>query len=298
MQLEESESELGRWRSAHRSAAEALRSHARGYFGSEGFIPMALRERHLPVAGVALIINFADPHRLIERDEGDMGWGQRAWVAGLQTRPRVSEATGAREFLAVSLTPTGAWRLLRTPMDVLTDRVVDLEDIDPVFARRLVARVSTAPSWQARFEGLDDVFLERFAAEPAVPTVAPMLIQQLSTGAGDIGRLAAEIGRSHRWLIARFRAEVGLPPKTMARLLRFNRALAAINKTRRLNWSDGKPYLESLEPAEPGEAPPWPDLALDCGYYDQAHFINEFRTFAGATPSAFLRGFAEKPLAA
>jgi AraC-like DNA-binding protein len=292
MRLEQSVSDLGRWRTVSRSAAEPLRPYVRSYFGSDGFLPATLRERHLPIASVTLIVNFSSPHRLVGRDASEMGWGQRAWVVGLQTRYRASDAVGERDFLAVRLTPMGAWRLLRTPMDAIADRIVDLEDIDPIFARRLLARLARAKGWQERLGTLERVLSERLGADDsAVHPGVPMVLARLSGDVGkvDLGRLASEAGWSHRHLITQFREQVGLPPKVVARLLRFNRAIAAINRKHRLTHPKGQPYLEGL--AQPGLAEPaaWSDLALACGYYDQAHFINEFRAFSGCAPGAFLR---------
>ncbi len=173
MQVEESVSELGRWRTVSRSAASALKPHVRGYFGSDGFLPAALRERHLPIASVTLVVNFSSPHRLVATDASQMRWGRRAWVVGLHTRHRVSEAVGERDFLALALTPTGAWRLLRTPMSALADRIVDLEDIDPRFARRLLARVDHARGWEARLEALEATLLERLGDEAAIHPLVP-----------------------------------------------------------------------------------------------------------------------------
>ena len=79
-----------------------------------------------------------------------------------------------------------------------------------------------------------------------------------------VGVLAAELGWSRRHLAARFRDEVGLAPKALARLLRFERALELLG-TRSLA-----------------------DVAYECGYYDQAHFNRDFRAFAGATPGELL----------
>ena len=76
--------------------------------------------------------------------------------------------------------------------------------------------------------------------------------------------LAAELGWSRRHLAARFRDEVGVSPKALARLLRFERALELLG-TRTLA-----------------------DIAYECGYYDQAHFNRDFRAFAGATPGELL----------
>jgi AraC-like DNA-binding protein len=88
-----------------------------------------------------------------------------------------------------------------------------------------------------------------------------------SGGAIPIGRLAAEVGWSHKHLITQFRQQVGLRPKTAARLVRFDRVW------RRLDQSGGRPE--------------WADLAHDAGYADQAHLIREFRRFTGMTPTQF-----------
>ena len=93
---------------------------------------------------------------------------------------------------------------------------------------------------------------------------------QLERSAGNVAvsTLAAKLGCSRKHLIARFRDQVGLPPKLLARILRFQRVLRRI---------DAAPTL-----------PRWADVAADCGYFDQAHLIREFREFSGSTPSDFL----------
>ena len=82
-----------------------------------------------------------------------------------------------------------------------------------------------------------------------------------------IGRLATEVGWSHKHLIARFRQQVGLAPKTAARLVRFRGVLRQVGSDRRLDWGL---------------------LAAEAGYADQAHLVREFRQFTGTTPTDFL----------
>ena len=82
-----------------------------------------------------------------------------------------------------------------------------------------------------------------------------------------VANLAAELGWSRRHLGERIRADLGLPPKIVGRILRFDRV------KRLLERDDGHRLAE---------------IALDCGYYDQAHLNRDFREFADATPSEFL----------
>ncbi|MGC4054112.1 MAG: helix-turn-helix domain-containing protein [Paludibaculum sp.] len=84
--------------------------------------------------------------------------------------------------------------------------------------------------------------------------------------ASRIGALAAQTGLSPKRFIERFKAAVGLSPKHYCRILRFQGALALAEQGRRVEWTR---------------------IALDCGYFDQAHFIHDFRSFAGITPTGY-----------
>jgi AraC-like DNA-binding protein len=298
MLMDEHHSDLGEWSTAARRAPPAMRAFVGDIFGSRSTLPNPLREHHIPSLSVALVINFGAPHRLIERagPGGPDGAkdGVSAWVTGLQSGPWLSEAVGEREFMAVRLTLIGAHRILRLRMDLIADRVVELEEIDLRFARALVGRVRRARDWAGRFDALEAVLTERLADREPSALPARALGRLLGAG-GDLSlaSLAAELGCSHRHLIAKFHEQVGLPPKRIARLIRMNRALAAINQDLGAGYSVGKPYLER-EP-DPGAARDsridWADLAASVGYYDQPHFIREFQAFTGWSPTRFRAAF-------
>jgi AraC-like DNA-binding protein len=83
-----------------------------------------------------------------------------------------------------------------------------------------------------------------------------------------VAALAIELGWSRKRIAARFREEVGLAPKAAARLIRFERA---------------------RESAERAERRDWARIALECGYYDQSHLINDFRAATGRSPETFFQ---------
>jgi hypothetical protein len=127
-------SDLGRWRAAQRLSESRLRDYVLGYFASEGFLPRPLHERHLPLREVAIVLNFAAPHRTIDAlDPKRTTEHRNAWIVALQHRHQIHEAFGTRDFMVIRLTPIGAQMLLGTPMDMLTDRTLALEDVDSRF---------------------------------------------------------------------------------------------------------------------------------------------------------------------
>jgi AraC-like DNA-binding protein len=292
-------SDLGRWRAAKRPAESRLRDYVIGYFASEGFLPRPLYERHLPLREVAIVLNFAAPHRIIQLSAPYGTTELRsAWIVALQHRHHIREALGAREFMVIRLTPIGAQMLLGTPMDLLTDRALALEDIDPRFSRLLIGHLEDIEDWAARFDIVENIIARRLASAPPPPAGLQRAWQILhqSPNHVDLARLPQEFGCSRRHLIAQFHRYFGMAPKTIARISRFHLAVAAVHRLARRDpprYVEGIPYLDrattGADRRTTRTAIRWTDLALACGYYDQSHFINEFRSFSGMSPLEFLQ---------
>jgi AraC-like DNA-binding protein len=292
-------SDLGRWRAAQRPAAPRLRDYVLGYFASDGFLPRPLHERHLPSREVAIVLNFATPHRIIDPSNPKHTTDHRnAWIVALQHRYHIREAFGARDFMVIRLTPIGAQMLAGVPMDLLTDRILALEDVDSRFSRHLMDHAAATHDWATRFDIVETIIAARLASAPSPP---PSLLQswrilQESPIRVNLARLPQEFGCSRRHLIAQFHKYFGMAPKMIAKIGRFNLAVAAVHRMGRrdpLTYAEGKPYLDcqaddSVHTASPAKMR-WADLALGCGYYDQSHFINEFKYFSGVTPFEFLQ---------
>jgi AraC-like DNA-binding protein len=216
------------------------------------------------------------------------------WVVGLHNRHQLTQAAGERQFMVVRFTPIGAHLFLGLPMHVIANDAVDLELIDPALACALVSRVVVARTWTDRFAAAESLIAERVTDAAAIPASIGLAWRRLVATDGRIalGSLANEMACSHRTLIARFRTCVGFPPKTVARLLRFNRAVRSLDRLSgtRVQEPAGKPYIATKQPDDPlVGAIQWADLAADCGYCDQAHLIRDFQELAGMTPNAFVR---------
>ena len=262
------ESALHHFEMVLRAPLPAQRAWVRRYCGYVEYRSDLARRMEVPGRDTVLIINFGAPVRVIDpRAPRDAAWHDH-FVSGLYDSYVLVEAAGPFEGLQVDLTPLGAHRLLGIPMTEITNRVVALGDLFGPAAEELVERLRARRGWAARFAFMDEMLAARFAAAPEpTPGVRRAWERLQATGGrAAIGGLARELGWSHRHFIARFRQEIGLPPKMVARVLRFQRVVERLQKTPALGLGE---------------------LALAGGYYDQAHFNRDFRAFAGTTPEAF-----------
>jgi AraC-like DNA-binding protein len=250
---------------ATRPPHPALAAHIRSLAGWHERVDGPVRRAELPGGRIVLVISFGPTLDVDGRRFG-------SFVAGLHDSPALTEHAGEGHGIQAYLTPLGARRLLGMPMGELTRQVVELEDLIGGGARELAERLATAADWRTRFALLERAIAERVMEAPPVAPELEWAWRRLhdSDGAVSIGALAAELGWSRRHLAATIREELGMSPKPLARLLRFERAVARLRAGAEL-----------------------PDVALDSGYYDQAHFNRDFREFAGVTPTRYRSTFVQ-----
>jgi AraC-like DNA-binding protein len=264
----------GGWELVVGRPAPSVRPAVREYEGYVETMARPMRRRELPAADVTVIVNFGSPYRLLDPanpDDAARSVEYRSgFVAGLDDTFAVTESTGTAHCLQLNLAPLSAFRLFGLPMSDLARRVVTLDDLLGAEAALLTEQLVELPDWAARFSLLDATIAGRLAGSAAPSPEIVWAWRQLARSSGRvaISTLSSELGWSAKRLIARFREQVGLPPKQTARLLRFQRAAA------RLTFD---------------ETPDWSAFAQQLGYYDQAHLINEFHQFAGDTPEGLVR---------
>jgi len=229
--------------------------------------PVTMRETPRP--GIPMIFNLGPEWRL--REAGRQPRRADSFLSGLSEHYTLVESTGRSSCMQVNFTPLGALRLLGLPLREIADRVVAFDDVSGAAGRDVVVRLGEASGWPQRFVLLERYFLARFAEDRAISREAVWAWENLRRCDGllPIATLAADLGWSHKRLIAVFRHEFGLPPKRAARVMRFARVVRCLGSAR---------------------APRWADIAADCGYYDQAHLYRDFRRFAGVTPADYFSG--------
>ena len=218
---------------------------------------------------VPLIINFGGSFAIgLGRAPGtDDRVG--SFAAGLFAGPVIIDSFGNANCLQIDFTPLGAARFFRMPMTELTDRMVALDDVLGADGRSFREQLANTPSWNDRFVQAVCFVERRLADAPETSPALAWVFERISATGGrvPVRALAENIGWSRKHLAGRFNADIGLGPKAVARIVRFNRVLA-------LSRGD--------------ETSGWADIAAVCGYADQAHLAREFRDLAGSTPAAWL----------
>jgi AraC-like DNA-binding protein len=259
--IERHDSVLGSWEKVSCPLPTGFGPHVLGYSGYAETTPGPFRRLEPSNDEVHVIFSFGPEWRVPEP--------VHSFVAAPDDRHAVVEHDGFQIGAELRLTPLGAHTLLGVPMDELACEVVELDALLGVEGEELVARLCDAAGWEERFDVLD-TWLERRLGDAARPDPAVEHAFARLVGTGGrvpVAQLVQETGWSRRHLTARFKEQVGLPPKVYGRILRFRHA------ARELTRPDGLSLCE---------------IALDCGYYDQAHLNRDFREFAGRTPTELM----------
>jgi len=259
--------------------APLLRGIAIEYRGFRNDAPSPPAQREYPSACVPVIIDCGAGWHVATPASGYRTVRTGGFVAGMHDAFALVRSAGPALGVQVDLSPLGARRLLQLPMHEIVNRVVPVEDLLGRDARSLAEQLVDAPGWPERFSIIDAVLARRAAGAPAVsPGVAWAWGRLHATaGAVPVGELGSELGWSRKRLAARFREEIGLTPKTAARVLRFHALVAGLRTA--------------------GAAESWAALAAAAGYSDQSHLVRDVRRFAGMTPTELLARVGPQPAA-
>jgi len=263
------ESPIGPWKLVEAQPATDLADAVECYWEGWGDIP-PLKEKILPRTGVELMFNLKGEHIVQELDGKPFGADYLSgWLSGLQRRYMLIETTGGSHFVAARLKPWGAWRLLREPMREVSCRVPLIDDIWGNDAQRLATRLAEAPNLYARFDLLEDHLRRRIdfrrKADAGVLEASRRMLD--TQGRVRIDSLCRRLGTSRVTLSRKFREQVGLTPKTYARVVRISSLMTHLARAGGDSWAM---------------------LAEDFGYHDQAHLAHDFQDFCGATISEYL----------
>lgn len=224
-------------------------------------------EPALPDGSPELILNFGDPFQAVTAN------GRRIaqpllMLVGQITGPFTVVPTGRMDLFGVRFWPHGA-SLVHDNLGAITDTWVDGAQLPVEALEDLYHLMKDDSNAQERVEMIE-AWLKacveiRYLSRDVDVEQAVNAIEE-SHGTLSLDALAETLCISPRKLQRRFAVQVGISPKLLARIRRFQRVFSA--------WRDDPSSLARV--------------ALECGYFDQSHLVRDFRDFAGKAPAAFL----------
>ncbi len=237
----------------------------------EGYDVPHRMERLLPDGTVELVVNLReDKIRIYDSDNPErFDTIPGCVVSGPRSEFFVIDTAGEASTVGVHFKPGGAFPFLRMPATELQNQSVALECLWGRQSGRLRERLLEAATPERKLQVLEGCLLRQLTKPPDTHPALGFAIQQFRRGvpALSVSQVADSMGFSQRRFIQVFSHHIGLTPKLFSRVSRFQKVIRTAHG------------LEDVD---------WAGTALDCGYYDQAHFIHDFRSFAGITPTEYL----------
>jgi AraC-like DNA-binding protein len=233
-----------------------------------GYLPVRWRNMILPDGAMEVIFNLGDAQTLCAlEDTARKTVFRQSWISGERTEPIVIDEAGYVHLVGIRFRAGGAWPFLGIPAREFSDQVVELNHVLGPEINELREMLGEATSDDARFELVERWLRLRRRTPPTRAVHHALGVIERGADTLHIGRMADAIGISHKHLLREFDRCVGLTPKLFARVCAFQRVIHAVGHRPKVQWAD---------------------TAAQCGYYDQAHLIREFRAFSGYTPASYL----------
>lgn len=229
------------------------------------------RERVLPNGCVQIILNLARDF-VLDCPEGQPDLQKPpALIVGARSIYEIVDTSDMADLVGIVFAPGGFTPFVSDAAHRFSNQTVALESIWGNSARTLRDRLREFASPQARLDFLEGFLRSRFAPQIERRHRPPKIQFALryfahNPSVASIRETARQTGWSERRFSQVFREEVGLAPKVWCRIQRFQRAVRQLHAGLDVQWAE---------------------LALDCGYYDQSHFANEFRAFSGVDATTY-----------
>jgi AraC-like DNA-binding protein len=231
---------------------------------SQGYVQPHAAERILPAGRMDLVVSLDET----------TPW--RALGAGARTSSIVLSTARPLTLIGVGFKPGGGFPFFPCLAGELQDERVALETLWGPTAHSLREQLLEAATPRRRFAILEEHLLKRLRNGPERHPAVRYALNAFQTApsAVTVADVVERTGLSSRKLIEVFRNQVGLTPKMFSRMCRFRRVIGRIRPAEQIDWAD---------------------TALECGYFDQPHFIHDFREFAGVSPATYLRDRTANP---
>lgn len=230
-------------------------------------------DRLLPNGDTEILIDFNDNPQYIYDNNSlkEIQACNHVWAAGVRTEPITIPAGSMASMMVISFSKGMSYPFYPFPVNEIADHVLDADLIWGEEFALVREQMLETIDIDRRFAIMEEFLLRRFGTRLAVDPCVEFAIAEMTRDPGSVNmaRMNAKIGYSQKHFISMFKRRVGLTPKAYLKIMRFQKAITAIEQ-------------QTHAPID------WSAIAGDCGFYDQSHFINDFRVFSGFTPEEYL----------
>jgi AraC-like DNA-binding protein len=229
-------------------------------------------ERFLPDGNVEIIIDLHDHAQFIYDNDSlkEIQACHHVWASGFRTEPITIPSGKASAMLIIGFRRGMAYPFFPVPMNEIVDCVVDADLLWGCSFADLREQILENQNSIMKFELVENFLIENFISRLTINPCVEFAVNTISREPDQVilKDLSQKVGYSQKHFISMFRNQVGVSPKEFLKIIRFQKAVNEIETTPDFDWSG---------------------IAADCGFYDQAHFINDFRHFSGFTPTEYAR---------
>ncbi len=227
-------------------------------------------DRFLPNGDTEILIDFHDTPQYVYDNHSlkEIQACHHVWASGLRTEPITIPSGNGSAMMVISFKKGMAAPFFPFPMDEIRDCVVDADLIWGSEFGDLRERLLEIKDVSKRFEMVEEFLLGTFASRLSMNPCVSFAIGEMTNNPDQvsIGRMNAQIGYSQKHFGEMFRRHIGVTPKSFLKIMRFQKAVRTIDAATEIDWAS---------------------VATECGFYDQAHFINDFKHFSGFTPEQY-----------
>lgn len=230
--------------------------------------PNPEKQRAIADGYIEMIFHLAEDVKSYTDEQG-YALQPRAMILGHTIKPFFFEPTGNVDTFAVKFFPYGLANIIQCPLKDLTDKVLPLHQIfDKNFSQKATLQINQVTNTQQRISVIESLLFEMLSQKKISDCIVKNTIDMLfaTKGNSSVSSLLKETPNYQRQLQRKFSQKIGLTPKQLGKIIRLQTALRML-----LNNPTDKLY----------------HIAYDADYYDQAHFIRDFKEFTGICPKTF-----------
>lgn len=229
-------------------------------------------DRFLPNGDTEILIDFHDTPQYVYDNHSlkEIQACHHVWASGVRTEPITIPSGNGAAMMVICFKKGMAAPFFPFPMEEIRDSVVDADLIWGSDFGDLRERLLETKDISRRFTLVEEFLLGVFGSRLGMNPCVAFAVGEMTNNPDQISiaRMNAKIGYSQKHFTDIFRRQIGVTPKSYLKIMRFQKAVRTIDAAKEIDWAA---------------------VAAECGFYDQAHFINDFKHFSGFTPEQYSR---------